>query len=261
MHYLSILMQKLITHTIFRFLPLNKKTITVSSILLIILSLSGCSTHVSRVSIPIKVQSEIDIDTYSNFAVLPFVSEEHSSKLGELPVEIGDDIGEILRSRLARQEKFEIVNKQETKRLMTGEEINEEWLEDTEHLSELGKYFEVKGIIVGSYRFISDTQPRRYYGERYSARHQRYIMDYHDYLQKSYLLSLRVMIIDIDTKDIIWDEAYHQKTAEAHTLGSFVFSQMTPQERTIKELSKRAIADFVREITPHYEQEDRFLIR
>ena len=254
-------MQKLIRSTILQFLRVNKRTFTVYSILLLLLCLSGCSTHVSRVSIPIKVQSEIDIDTYSKFAVLPFVSEEHSSKLGELPVEIGDDIGEILRSRLARQEKFEIVNKQETKRLMTGEEINEEWLEDTEHLSELGKYFEVKGIIVGSYRFISDTQPRRYYGERYSARHQRYIMDYHDYLQKSYLLSLRVMIIDIDTKDMIWDEVYHQKTAEAHTLGSFVFSQMAPQERTLKELSKRAIADFVREITPHYEHEDRFLIR
>ena len=42
-----------------------------------ILTLCGCSSAVTRVSsIPVKVQSEIDITRYSNFAVLPFVSEK-----------------------------------------------------------------------------------------------------------------------------------------------------------------------------------------
>lgn len=238
-----------------------KKLILSYSILLLTISLGACSTDIASVSIPIKVQSEIDIDTYSKFAVLPFVSEEHSSKLGEMPVEIGAEIAVILRNRLAQQDSFEIVGKQETIRLMTGETVDEEWLADIEHLTKLGDYFEVKGIIVGSYRFHTDTRPQRYFGERYSVRQQRYVMDYQDYMQKTYLLSLRVMIIDVDTEEIIWDEAYRQTTAEAHTIGSFVFSQMAPQERTIKELSKRAIADFTREITPHYEQEDRYLIR
>lgn len=221
----------------------------------------ACGSKVARVSIPIKVQSEIDINTYSNFAVLPFVSEKHATKLDEIPVEIGTEIAEILRSGLSRQKHFEIVNKQETARLMTGEVVEEEWLSDTERLSKLGEYFEVKGIIIGSYRFYTDTRPRRYYGERYSTRQQRYIMDYQDYMQKTYLLSLRVLIIDVDTKKIIWDETYRQSTAEAHTIGSFVFSQMTPQETTLRELSKRAAAEFTREISPHYEQEDRFLMK
>ena len=86
-------------------------------------------------------------------------------------------------------------------------------------------------------------------------------MEYQDYMQKTYLLSLRVMIIDVDTKKIIWDEAYQQSTAEAHSLGSFVFSQMSPQENTMRELSRRAISDFTSEISPHYEEEDRFLMR
>lgn len=221
----------------------------------------GCANKVARVSIPIKVQSEIDINTYSNFAVLPFVGEKHSAKLGQIPVEIGDEVAQILRSSLTRQKHFQVADKQETTRLMTGENVGEEWLADTEHLTELGRYFEVKGIIVGSYRFYSDTRPRRYYGERYSQRQQRYVMDYQDYMQKTYLLSLRVMIIDVDTEKIIWDETYRQSTAEAHTIGSFVFSQMAPQELTVKELSKRAVAEFTRDISPHYEQEDRFLMK
>lgn len=230
-------------------------------LIIVALTISACGSKVTRVPIPIKVQSEIDIGTYSNFAVLPFVMGKSSTKTDEIPVEIGPEIAQILRSNLTRQKHFKVVNKQETERLMTGEKIEEELLTDTERLSELGQYFEVKGIIIGSYRFYTDTRPRRYYGERYSPNQQRYVMAYQDYMQKTYLLSLRVMIIDVDTKNIIWDEAYIQQTAEAHSLGSFVFAQMSPQETTLRELSRRAVADFTREISPHYEEEDRFLMR
>ena len=225
------------------------------------LTISACGNKVARVPIPIKVQSEIDIGTYSNFAVLPFVIEKNSTKLDEIPVEIGPEIAQILRSNLTRQKHFKVVNKQETERLMTGEQVEEELLEDTKRLSKLGQYFEVKGIIIGSYRFYTDTRPRRYYGERYSHNQQRYVMDYQDYMQKTYLLSLRVMIIDVDTGNIIWDEDYIQQTAEAHSLGSFVFAQIAPKETTLRELSRRAVSDFTREISPHYEEEDRFLMR
>ncbi len=230
-------------------------------LLLISLTLSACGNKVARVSIPIKVQSEIDINTYSNFAVLPFVSEKHTSKIGEIPVNIGKDVAQILRSGLSRQKHFDVVDKQETERIMTGEEIEEDLLADTERLSKFGGYFEVKGIIIGSYRFYTDTRPRRYYGERYSVSQQRYVMDYQDYMQKTYLLALRVIIVDVDTEKIIWDEVYQQKAAEAHSIGSFVFSQMAPQETTLRELSKRAVAQFTQDISPHYEQEDRFLMR
>lgn len=224
--------------------------------------LCSCGNKVARVPIPVKVESEIDINTYSNFAVLPFVAQKSSSKIEDIPVEIGKEIAQILRSQLSRQKEFKIVDKQETDRLMTGEEIEEEkWLDDTERLRELGKYFEVKGIIVGSYLFHTDTRPRRYYGERYSYQQQRYVMDYQDYMQKTYLLSLRVMILDVDNGKTIWDESYLQRTAEAHSLGSLVFSQMAPKETTMRELSKRALAKFTQDISPHYEKEDRFLLR
>ena len=238
------------------------KEYAITCLLMIVsIALSACGSKVARVAIPIKVQSEIDINTYSNFAVLPFISEKHTSKIGEIPADIGDDVAQILRSNLTRQKHFEVVNKQETERIMTGEDIEENLLTDTERLSKLGGYFEVKGIIIGSYRFYTDTRPRRYYGERYSVSQQRYVMDYQDYMQKTYFLSLRVLILDVDTEKIIWDEVYQQRAAEAHSIGSLVFSQMAPQETTLRELSKRAIAQFTQDISPHYEQEDRFLMR
>ncbi|MDE0683971.1 MAG: hypothetical protein OXI63_13725 [Candidatus Poribacteria bacterium] len=248
-------MTKLLT-AIFRFTSGAGKF----GILLVVLTLCGCGSAVTRVSIPVKVQSEIDINRYSNFAVLPFVAEKETARNEKLPEEIGEEIAAILRRGLARQKHFEVVSTQETARLLIGETVGEDWLSDTERLSQFGEYFEVKGIIIGSFRFYSDSRPRRYYGERYSVQRQRYVMDYQDYMQKTYLLSLRVMIIDIETEQIIWDETYRRSTAEAHTIGSFIFSQAGPQANTIRELGKRAVSEFTRQISPHYEREDRYLV-
>ena len=225
-----------------------------------VLMLCGCGSAVTRVSIPVKVDSEIDITRYSNFAVLPFVSEEQGGRNENLPPEVGEDIASILRRGLARQEHFEVVSTQETDRLLTGDTVREEWLADTKHLSELGDYFEVKAVIIGSFRFYSDSRPRRYYGERYSVQRQRYVLDYQDYMQKTYLLSLRVMIVDVETQQIVWDESYRRSTAEAHTIGSFIFSQAGPQANTVRELGRRAVLEFTRQISPHYESEDRYLV-
>ena len=230
-------------------------------ILLGVLTLCGCGNAVTRVSIPVKVQSEIDITRYSNFAVLPFISEKQVERNEKLPPEIGGEIASILRRGLARQKHFEVVSTQETARLLTGEIVEEDWLSNTKHLSQLGEYFEVKAVIIGSFRFYSDSRPRRYYGERYSVQRQRYVLDYQDYMQKTYLLSLRVMIVDVETEEVIWDESYRRSTAEAHTIGSFIFSQVGPQANTIRELGRRAVSEFTRQISPHYENEDRYLVK
>ena len=229
-------------------------------ILLVVLTLCGCGNAVTRVSIPVKVESEIDINRYANFAVLPFVPEKEIGRNEELPEGIGEEIASILRRGLARQKHFEVVSTQETARMLTGETVDQEWLSDTERLSQLGEYFEVKGIIIGSFRFYADSRPRRYYGERYSIQNQRYVMDYQDYMEKTYLLSLKVMIFDVETEEIIWNEDYRRSTAEAHTIGSFIFSEAGPQANTMRELGKRAAIEFTREISPHYEREDRYLV-
>ena len=102
-------------------------------ILLGVLTLCGCSNAVTRVSIPVKIQSEIDIARYSNFAVLPFVSEKQIERNEKLPPEVGAEIASILRRGLARQKQFEVISTQETARLLTGETVEEDWLSDTKH--------------------------------------------------------------------------------------------------------------------------------
>lgn len=229
-------------------------------LLLVLFTFFGCGRAVTRVSIPVKVQSEIDIARYANLAVLPFVSERQGERDEEIPPEIGEEIAAMLRRGLARQEHFQVVDGQETARLLIGDTVTPEWLTDTKHLSQLGDYFEVKAVIIGSFRFDADSRPRRYYGERYSVQQQRYVLGYQDYMQKTYFLTLRVLIVDVETGKVIWDEAYRRTTAEAHTLGSFIFSQAGPQTNTIRELGKRAVAEFTRQISPHYEKEDRYLV-
>ena len=110
-------------------------------ILLGVLMLCGCGSAVTRVSIPVKVESEIDISRYSNFAVLPFVPEKEMERNEKLPEDIGEEIASILRSSLSRQKHFEVVSAQETARMLTGETVEQAWLSDREQLSKLGGYF------------------------------------------------------------------------------------------------------------------------
>ena len=110
-------------------------------ILLTVLTLCGCGRAVTRVSIPVKVESKIDISRYSNFAVLPFVHEKESGRNEKLPEEIGEEIAGILRRGLARQKHFEVVSTQETARLLTGETIGEDWLSDTKAVESTRRVF------------------------------------------------------------------------------------------------------------------------
>ena len=95
----------------------------------------------TRISIPVKVESEIDISRYSNFAVLPFVPEKQSARNEKLPEDIGGEIAAILRRGLARQKHFEVVSTQETARLLTGETVGEDWLTDTKTFESAWRVF------------------------------------------------------------------------------------------------------------------------
>ena len=72
---------------------------------------------------------------------------------------------------------------------------------------------------------------------------------------------MRVIIADAESEEVVWDVKYERTAAEAHTLGSFLVSQATPDVSTLKNLAKQAITEFTRQIAPHYQTEDRFLVR
>ena len=192
---------------------------------------------------------------------MPFLDEQPEGIQKTASNETEEDITSLMRRRLGRHKNLHVLGTQETMRMLVDEPVDLDLLKDVNQLSRLGQYFEVDAVVAGSYKFYTVSQPRRYYGERYSRTLQRYVTDYQDYLQKHYILSLRVVIADVESEEIVWDEKYERTAVEAHTLGSFLISQATPDDSTLKSLAKQAITEFTRQIAPHYETEERFLVR
>ena len=222
----------------------------------------GCASAVTRVPIKIQVESTIDVTKYSGFAVLPFMEAKDSGKQRLASSdETGEEIASLMRIGLGRNQNLDVVSTQETLRLFAGETLDEDLLVDVSELARIGQYFEVDVVIIGSYNFFATSQPRRYYGERYSRSLQRYITDYQDYLEKTYILSLRVIIANVDTEEIIRDDTYERRAYQSHTVSSYLISEITPHEGVLKNLARQAISEFTRQVSPHYEQEERFLVR
>ena len=221
----------------------------------------GCGGPITRVSIPIKVQSELNVSQYSSFVVLPFFDERPDGETKSAAKETEEEIASLMRRRLGQQKNLNILGTQETLRMLDGEPLGLNLLNDPSQIFQYGELFEVDAVVLGSYKFYTVSRSRRYYGERYSRTMQRYVTDYQDYLQKNYIFSLRVLIADAESEEVVWDEKYERTAAEAHTLGSFLVSQATPDESTLKNLAKQAITEFTRKIAPHYQTEERFLVR
>jgi len=228
--------------------------------LLILVSICcSCGSSVTRVSIPIQVESEIDAEQYASIAVLPFVQQKIESAEGN--TDIGKEIAAMMRRGIGGHKNYDVVGTQETNRLMTGETVDIDFLADTSRLGQLGGYLEVDGLITGSYKYYTISQPRTYYGEHYSPTRQQYVMDYQDYLQKTFILALQVMIVDVAAEKIVWDEKYERTAVQNHTLGSFLVSQIAPHDSILKSLTKQAVSEFTRRIAPDYETEERFLVK
>lgn len=234
-------------------------SIRTAFILMLLVICNGCGRSISRVTIPIRVDSEIDTDRFSSFAVLPFVRASYEDASDN--VDIGDEIAAAMRRRIGRHKNYNVVGSQETNRLMTGETIDTEFLADMKELTRLGGYFEVDGLIIGSYKYHTVNQPRTYYGEHYSPTRRQYVMAHQDYIQRIYVLTLRVQIVDVNSDKIVWDEKYERTAVENHALGSFLVSQITPRDTILKSLTKQAVLEFTRRIAPHYETEVRFLVK
>ena len=250
--------------------PINQSTkvqrisfiITILPIFLCLAVYWGCGSSVARVPIKIQVESTIDVTKYSGFAVLPFIETKDSGKQRVAASdETGEEIASLMRIGLGRNQNLDIVSTQDTLRLFTDETADEDLLADVSELVRIGQYFEVDAVITGSYNFFTISQPRRYYGERYSRSLQRYVTDYRDYLEKTYILALRVVIASVDTEEIIRDDTYERRAFQSHTVSSFLISEVTPHAGILKSLARQAISEFTRQVSPHYEQEERFLVR
>ena len=228
-----------------------------------IMVLLGCGDSVRKINIPVKVDSQIDLERYTNFVVLPFVAVKRKNMLANVPANTGKEIALTLRYQLGRQKDLNVISAQETALMLDGEAsaVNTLAKANIDRVISIGEYMDVDAVIGGSYDFYAVSQPRRAYSERYSRTLQRYVTYYQDYLEKTYVLSLQLRIVDVATKEFVWDEIYNRRASEAHSLGSMIISEVAPTNSILKNLTQQALRKFIRAISPHYETEYRFLVQ
>ena len=216
---------------------------------------SGCG-NTTKVLIKVKVQSEIDVTKYEEIAVIPFLHSDESKN-----EEWGENIAFVFRRHLSKSKKFDVLDSKDTKLTLEGERITIDTFQDADKLMDLGGELGVDALVVGTYKFYNISEPRRLYYDRYSVRLQRYITDTVTYFHKTYVLSLNISIVDANTGEIVWSDKFEQTAAEDHNLGTLLISGISEGDNVMKRLTAQAASKFMRKIEPHYETEERILVR
>lgn len=237
------------------------RTLALISIMVVVFI--GCSNSVRKINIPIKVDSQIDFEQYTNLVVFPFALVKRRNMLANVPVDTGNEIALTLRYQLGRRKDLSVMSTQETLLMLDGEVSTVTTLSqaNVDRAISISEYMDVDAIVGGDYDFYAVSQPRRAYSERYSRTLQRYVTYYQDYLEKTYVLSLKIRVLDVAAKEFVWDEIYSRRASEAHSLGSMIISEVAPTNSILKNLIQQALRKFIREISPHYETEYRFLVQ
>lgn len=230
--------------------------INISTIPFLILSLSviaGCS-NTTKALINVKVQSQIDLNKYSNIAVLPFVQAEGGKE------EWGETIAFILKRSITRSGKLNVMDLKDAKEMLGGK-MSIDAFKDEANLREIGSILGVDGFISGSFKFQTVNEARSYYVERYSLRLQQYVYDEVPYFQRTYLLSIKFIMVDTSSGKIIMEENYNKRDSQAHSLGNLLISSSSENESILQSLVVSASNNFTNKLVPHYETEERVLVR
>lgn len=215
----------------------------------------SCS-NTTKVLVKVRVQSEIDVNKYEKIAIIPFLNSGASKN-----EEWGEDIAFVFRRYLSKSKKFDVLNSKDTKLTLAGEQITIDTLQSPDKLVDLGGELAVDALILGTYKFYHISEPRRLYYDRYSTRLQRYITDTVTYFHKTYVLALDISIVDANTGETVWSDRFEQTAEEDHNLGTLLISGISEGDNVMKRLTTQAASKFMRKIEPHYETEERILVR
>ena len=118
-----------------------------------IMVLLGCGDSVRKINIPVKVDSQIDLERYTNFVVLPFVAVKRKNMLANVPANTGKEIALTLRYQLGRQKDLNVISTQETALMLDGEAsaVNTLAKANIDRVISIGEYMDVDAVIGGSY--------------------------------------------------------------------------------------------------------------
>jgi hypothetical protein len=75
------------------------------------------------------------------------------------------------------------------------------------------------------------------------------------------VLSLDISIVDTNTGGAVWSDKLEQTAEEDHNLGTLLISGISEDDNVMKRLTTQAASKFMRKIEPHYETEERVLVK
>lgn len=226
------------------------------SIPLILLLILGCGGG-EKVWIKVSAPSQLDISRYRSIAVLPLVPLEKDEKNKDR----GESISYFIRREISKVKGINLIDAQTTRRTLEGESISLQTLQSPEQMMDICGELGTDAVIAGTYKLYHVSEPRRYYVERYSPQLRQYVTQAITYYEKTYYLKLHLMLIDAKTGKPIFEEEYEPSYSEAHNIGSLIVSEVAQDNPAVERLTLEALSQFLKKIAPHYEMEERYLLR
>jgi len=213
----------------------------------------GCG-GAEKVWVRVSVPSEVDITRY-RLAVLPLLPLRD-----EDDGEAGESIAYFLQRELRKVKGIDLLSPAEVKRTLEGERLTKEMLESPSEMIDICGELGVDAVVTGTYRLYHVAEPRRYYVDRYSPILRRYVTEAVTYYVKTYYLKLHLMVIEGEKGEPVIEGDFESSYSEPHNLGTLVLSEVADKP-PLQKLALGAISQFMMRIAPHYEREERFLLR
>lgn len=224
-----------------------------ASILIPFIALAWGCGGAEKVWVRVSVPSEVDLTKY-RLAVLPLLP------LKEDDGEAGHSIAYFLHRELRKVKGMELLSPTQVKRTLEGERLTKEMLESPSDMIDICGELGVDAVVAGTYRLYHVAEPRRYYIDRYSPVLRRYVTEAVTYYVKTYYLKLHLVVIDGRRGEPVVEGDFESSYSEPHNLGTLVISEVADRP-PIQKLALGAISQFMAKIAPHYEREERFLLR
>jgi len=208
------------------------------------------------VPVRVKVAAELDVQKYNRIAVIPFVDKENRLSSEQL-----DELTELLRQNLVRIPNLSVQPGLTTRELLENEELNAETVHNPENIRNWGGVLNTPAVITGVVRYYSVTAPRQHYVERYSFQLQRYVTEVETYLARTHYLHIELTVWDSETGSVLLPFKRSRQVEETESVVGYIVREATGTSSLLSRLIREPLRDFSRRIMPHYEYEERVLVR
>ena len=215
----------------------------------------GCQSAVT-VPLRVRVASPLDLTKYASFAILPMVDRD-----ARVDSETLYALSNMLRLRIERVEGLTVLAHSETARLLEGEDISVESLDDTVRLMDWAAILDVDCVVTGVVRYYVFNEIQSRPVEWWDYRQSRYVSEIETYFVRSHRLEFDLKLRDAKTGDVIAGDRFTKSWDQPQSVVGVVVGELSGSSSTMLRLAESPIREFIRGISSRYEFEERYLLR